>query len=100
MDAIRRAYERCVRAFSLRPALGRADVRTERVKTRLEWATPDQACDAAFAGGPVARAHSRFDGATRAETSAEYLASIDRWRTARGYAVPGEFAIASGRKDG
>ena len=48
---------------------------------------------------PVAPAHSRFDAPTRAETCAEYLASIDEWRTKRGYAVPAEFVIVSGRKD-
>jgi hypothetical protein len=51
---------------------------------------------AAFEGGPVALAYSRFDAATRAEAQAEYLASIAPYRRGAGYAIPGEFVIACG----
>jgi SAM-dependent methyltransferase len=78
---------------------GLVDVHTERIHTRLEWGSPEAACEAAFAGGPVALAYSRFDDETRAEACDEYLASIDRWRLGCGYAVPGEFVVVSGRKE-
>lgn len=77
---------------------GLADVVTERLETHLEWASPEEACGAAFAGGPVALAYSRFDEATRRAAHAEYLTSIEPWRQGSGYAVPGEFVIVAGRK--
>jgi SAM-dependent methyltransferase len=77
---------------------GLADVATRRVQTRLEWRSADDACGAAFVGGPVALAHSRFDEPTRVSAYGEYIASIDRWRADEAYLVPGEFVIVSGRK--
>lgn len=78
---------------------GLIDVVTEKIDTRLDWASPDEACGAAFVGGPVALAYSRFDEDTRQAVHAEYLASIEPWRKGAGYAVPGEFVIVAGRKD-
>jgi len=78
---------------------GLVDVRTQRIVTRLEWGSPEEACAAAFVGGPVALAHSRFDEATRDEAYDEYLASIDRWQSGCGYSVPGEFVVVSGQKE-
>jgi hypothetical protein len=46
----------------------------------------------------VALAYARFDAATRSAVQAEYLASIAPYRDGTGYAVPGEFVIAAGRK--
>jgi ubiquinone/menaquinone biosynthesis C-methylase UbiE len=77
---------------------GLADVVSERLPTHLEWASPEEACNAAFAGGPVALAYSRFDEATRRAAHAEYLESIAPWRRGAGYSVPGEFVIVAGRK--
>ena len=51
---------------------------------------------AAFAGGPVAMAYSRFDDETRAEVHAEYLASIEAFRSQKGYRIPGEFVVVRG----
>jgi hypothetical protein len=51
---------------------------------------------AAFEGGPVALAYSRFDVATRAEAHEEYVQSIAQYRQGDGYAIPGEFVIAHG----
>jgi ubiquinone/menaquinone biosynthesis C-methylase UbiE len=79
-------------------AAGLADVLTERLETRLEWASADEACGAAFVGGPVALAYSRFDEETRLAVHGAYLASIEPWRHGNGYAVPGEFVIVAGRK--
>jgi SAM-dependent methyltransferase len=59
---------------------GLVDVMTERIETRLEWASDDDACGAAFVGGPVALAYSRFDARTRLHVRRDYLASISRWR--------------------
>jgi ubiquinone/menaquinone biosynthesis C-methylase UbiE len=76
---------------------GLVDIVTERLETRLEWASDDDACGAAFVGGPVALAYSRFDARTRLHVRRDYLASIAQWREG-GYAVPGEFVIVAGRK--
>ena len=77
---------------------GLIDVVTERLEIRLEWASAEEACGAAFVGGPVALAYSRFDERTRLAVKGEYLGSIECWRNNGGYAVPGEFVIVAGRK--
>ena len=71
---------------------------SERLATTLHYETGEDACGAAFAGGPVAMAYSRFDDATREAAYAEYLASIEPFRDGAGYAVPGEFVVARARK--
>jgi hypothetical protein len=58
----------------------------------------DAAIGAAFVGGPVALAYSRFDEPTREGAHAEYLASIEPHRRGVGYAIPGEFVVARARK--
>lgn len=76
-------------------------VTTDRIATTLRYDSADAACDAAFAGGPVAMAYARFDEPTRAEARADYLESIAAFRDGDGYAIPGEFVIACGaRADG
>ena len=77
---------------------GFVDVALERLAATLRYDSAETACGAAFAGGPVALAYSRFDAATRAGAEAEYLASIDPWRRGTGYTVPGEFVVARGRR--
>jgi ubiquinone/menaquinone biosynthesis C-methylase UbiE len=71
------------------------DVRHRRITTMLTFADANEACDAAFVGGPVALAWSRFDDEARARVRARYLAAIDPWRHGRGYRIPGEFVIAA-----
>ena len=56
------------------------------------------AADAAFVGGPVALAYSRFDESTRAAARDEYLQSIAAYRVGEGYRVPGEFVVGCGEK--
>jgi ubiquinone/menaquinone biosynthesis C-methylase UbiE len=73
-------------------------VSSERVASVLHYDSPEAACGAAFEGGPVALAYSRFDPATRRAAQAEYLASIESWRTGQAYDVPGEFVIARGSR--
>jgi SAM-dependent methyltransferase len=77
---------------------GFAEIAVERLVTRLDFAGRDEACGAAFVGGPVALAYSRFDERVQHEVCDEYLASIAKYRVGRGYSVPGEFVIAVGRK--
>ncbi len=79
-------------------AAGFGHITVERISTTLVYESGDEAADAAFAGGPVAMAYSRFDEATRESARAEYLASIDAYRVDAGYRVPGEFVIARGDK--
>jgi hypothetical protein len=59
---------------------GLVDVVSERIETRLEWASDDEACGAAFEGGPVALAYGRFDERTKYRVQREYLDSIAQWR--------------------
>jgi len=66
-----------------------------RLRTPLEFADADQAGRAAFVGGPVALAWSRFDAATQAEALRLYLAAIEPWREGAGYRIPAEFVIVS-----
>jgi hypothetical protein len=53
---------------------GFTGVHLERVRTELLYDDGDAAADAAFAGGPVAMAYSRFDEDTRAAARADHRA--------------------------
>jgi ubiquinone/menaquinone biosynthesis C-methylase UbiE len=77
---------------------GFQQVSVDRLATVLHYDSDEQALMAAFVGGPVALAYSRFDEKTRTETHAEYLGSIEAYREDGRYAIPGEFVVASGRK--
>lgn len=67
----------------------------QRIATTLCYADGDEACSAAFEGGPVALAWSRFGDAVRTRVQARYLEAIAGWRHGRGYCIPGEFVIVS-----
>jgi ubiquinone/menaquinone biosynthesis C-methylase UbiE len=76
---------------------GFIDVIERRVPATLAYPDADAACDAAFVGGPVALAWSRFDEATKARVRHRYVEAIAGWRGPSGqYALPGEFVIVSG----
>ncbi len=77
---------------------GFADVVSERLSTTLHYASAEEACGAAFAGGPVALAYSRFDAATRKEAHADYLATIAPYRHGTAYRIPGEFVVVRGSR--
>ena len=77
---------------------GFEDVRIERFSQTLEYDTGEEAFEAIFIGGPVALAYHRFDEATRNAAMKEYLESIEPFRNANGYEIPGEFVIGSGVK--
>jgi ubiquinone/menaquinone biosynthesis C-methylase UbiE len=79
---------------------GFEDVRADRISTTLEYASPADAVGAAFVGGPVALAYSRFDALMRDAAHAEYLASIEPYKRQNSYEVPGEFVIATGTSPG
>ena len=89
-DVLKRSFE----------AAGFEDVVSERIEVTLHYGSPEEACGAAFAGGPVALAYSRFEQHVREEAHAEYLASIEPYRIGDGYEIPGEFVITSGRNGG
>jgi ubiquinone/menaquinone biosynthesis C-methylase UbiE len=66
-----------------------------RIAATLTYADADEACDAAFVGGPVALAWSRFGADVRARVRARYLEAIEAWRHDDGYSLPGEFVIVA-----
>jgi ubiquinone/menaquinone biosynthesis C-methylase UbiE len=72
------------------------NVELRRIETTLVYASADEACSAAFVGGPVALAWSRFDGPVRARVRARYLEAIAPWRDGQAYRLPGEFVVAAG----
>jgi len=76
---------------------GFVDVHADRLVTTLEYESDEDAVGAAFAGGPVALAYSRFDEATRERAHAEYRTSIEPYRRDTRYQIPGEFVVVSGQ---
>jgi ubiquinone/menaquinone biosynthesis C-methylase UbiE len=77
---------------------GFTGVKSKRIAAPIHHASPEDACGAVFAGGPVALAYNRFDEDTRQAVHGEYLASIEEYRDGAGYSVPGEFVVVSGAK--
>jgi ubiquinone/menaquinone biosynthesis C-methylase UbiE len=77
---------------------GFVDIHEERLAVELRYAHADEALGAAFLGGPVALAASRFSADDRAAAHAEYLASIEGFADGTGYRIPGEFVVASARR--
>jgi ubiquinone/menaquinone biosynthesis C-methylase UbiE len=77
---------------------GYEQIETDRLATTLYYDTREDALGAAFDGGPVALAYSRFDDKTKEEAHAEYLVSIEPYRKDDGYEIPGEFVITRGIK--
>jgi ubiquinone/menaquinone biosynthesis C-methylase UbiE len=66
---------------------------TRRMPTMLEYADEDAACRAAFVGGPVALAWSRFDDDVRTRIRRCYVEALAQWKHDPGYLVPGEFVL-------
>jgi SAM-dependent methyltransferase len=79
-------------------AAGFGEVQVERIDTTLEYPSAEAALAAAFAGGPVALAYSRFDDETREAAHQDYLASIAAGRHGDGFRIPGEFVVARGER--
>ena len=76
---------------------GFEQVLTQRLNSPLVYANGDAACRAAFVGGPVAMAWSRFSLETRNRVCARYLSELSAWRNGAGYEVPAEFVVVSAR---
>jgi SAM-dependent methyltransferase len=74
-------------------AAGFDAVREHRIPASLGYDGVNEACSAAFVGGPVALAWSRFNDETRERVCDRYVKSIDRWRTAEGFRIPAEFVV-------
>ena len=74
---------------------GLADIVERRLAASLDYRDADEACAAAFVGGPVALAWSRFDDGVRERVRSRYLAAIRPWRQGRGYRMPGEFVVVA-----
>ncbi len=73
--------------------LGLSPVRQQRLSAALKYADGHEACRAAFVGGPVALAWSRFPEDVRQRVRARYLDGLAPWRQGAGYSVPAEFVI-------
>ena len=79
-------------------AAGFSSISSQSLSTKLYYKNAEEACGAAFAGGPVALAYNKFSDAVKEEVHAEYLASVKQYKQANGYEVPGEFVVAIGYK--
>jgi ubiquinone/menaquinone biosynthesis C-methylase UbiE len=77
---------------------GFQDVELQRISATLDYADGEEALGAAFMGGPVALAYSKFDDETKDAVHKEYLDSIEQYRDGDGYHVPGEFVVVRGWK--
>ena len=70
----------------------------KKIQSSLDYDTDEAACAAAFEGGPVALAYFKFPENVQKEACEEYLTSIEKYKTGKGYCVPGEFIICVGIK--
>jgi hypothetical protein len=86
------ALARCCSAAGLQVTMQR------RRSDSLDYADGTEACAAAFAGGPVALAWSRFDATVRDRVQSRYLEAIAPWRDGAGYRVPAEYLIVAARR--
>lgn len=77
---------------------GFTNISIQKIEVNLPYSSDEEACQASFMGGPVAMAYSRFDEQTKEEAQKEYIESIQPYKTATGYEIPGEFVVASGIK--
>jgi hypothetical protein len=79
-------------------AAGFGGIVERRLETRLEYASGDEACDAAFVGGPVALAYGHFSSDTKSDARKEYLESLKAYLIGDHYSIPGEFVVVAGTK--
>jgi len=78
---------------------GFKNISIKRIETILFYSSAEEACDASFIGGPVSMAYSRFDEISKKEARADYIKSIEPFKTKKGYEIPGEFVIGSAIKE-
>jgi ubiquinone/menaquinone biosynthesis C-methylase UbiE len=74
---------------------GFVDVREERLDVMLSWRDDDEACAAAFDGGPGALPCNMFPDDVRQAVYDEYIASLEPFRKGAGFEAPAEFVYAS-----
>jgi ubiquinone/menaquinone biosynthesis C-methylase UbiE len=79
---------------------GLQEIRLQRLAATLMYADGDEACRAAFVGGPVALAWSRFSDEARNRGRARYLDGLAAWRDGAAYRVPAEFVVVAAVKPG
>lgn len=79
-------------------AAGFSAIATVVISTELVYETAEEACGAAFAGGPVALAYHKFTEQVKEEAHQEYLNSIEGFKRNGYYKIPGEFVVAVGIK--
>ena len=77
---------------------GFEQVHSERISTSLDYLSDDEACGAAFEGGPVALAYNKFTAEVKLQARSEYIQSINPFKKDAGFAVPGEFVVTSAVK--
>jgi len=77
---------------------GFENISVEKIQVKLMYSSDEEACEAAFLGGPVAMAYNRFNDQTKQEAKDEYLNSIKPFKTKNGYEIPGEFVVCEGIK--
>lgn len=70
----------------------------DRVNVVLTWDNSEQMNSAFFAGGPVALAYSKFSPEVRDLVHEQFKESVKEYRSADGYAIPGEFVFLLARK--
>ena len=70
----------------------------KRMNILLHYDSAEDACGAAFAGGPVAMAYSRFTDEMKISAQQEYIDSISAYKTGNGYDIPGGFVMCIGYK--
>ena len=77
---------------------GFKNISVQRINTILDYNSDEEACGAAFLGGPVALAYSKFSDDVKKEACKEYIESITTFKEGNSYHVPGEFVVAIGDK--
>lgn len=77
---------------------GFKNISIERINTVLNYSSGEEACGAAFLGGPVALAYSKFSDDIKKEVYKEYIESIKPFKNMDSYQIPGEFVVGIGFK--
>jgi ubiquinone/menaquinone biosynthesis C-methylase UbiE len=77
---------------------GFSNIYIEKIDAVLHYDTAEEACAAAFEGGPVALVYFKFSDDVKKEVRQEYLSSIEQYKKDKAYDVPGEFIVAVGFK--
>lgn len=75
------------------------NIKIEKLSEKLIYNTDEDACGAAFAGGPVALAYNKFNDTVKEEAHTEYLNSIKAFKQNDRYEIPGEFVVGIAYKD-